>query len=189
VADKFGLAFIEGFVTEQERLALVELIEMHAIYLPTPPDLKWPRPPRRVDLSALGLELPTLIVERCGRALGVPARFCEGLQGQVYSVGENYSPHFDAFSRGTPEFNRQMDRAGQRPFTAMVYLEAPRNGGTTTFPKLGVSISPSAGLGVFWSNLDGDHGAHRLSMHSSMPVLAGRKIVMTAWFRERTYER
>lgn len=189
MADKFGLAFIEGFVTEIERRALIPLIEVNARYLETPPDLNWPRPPKRCVVNAALTHLAPIIEERCARALGVPARFCEGLQGQVYGPGEYYMSHYDAFHYGSPEYDRQMPRAGQRPFTAMIYLEVPSAGGTTTFGKLGVSISPTPGLGVFWSNLDGDHMPHRLSMHASMPVLLGRKIILSAWFRERTYDR
>jgi prolyl 4-hydroxylase len=189
VADKFGLAFIEGFVTETERRALVEVIDKHAAYLETSADLQWPNPPRRCGLSHLGLELVAVIEARIARALGVPTRFGEGLQGQIYGTGENYHRHLDAFQRGSPSFDREMPRAGQRPYSALIYLEVPRAGGATTFPNLGVTIHPTAGLAVFWSNLDGDHQPHRLSEHSSMPVLVGRKVIITSWYRERTYER
>src|SRR5215471_13993942 len=173
VANKFGLAFIEHFVTEAEREHLIELIDDRAEYLPTPTDLVWPNPPRRCDLSRLGDQTIFEIECRMARALGVPRQFGEGLQGQLYSRDEEYATHFDAFHMGTPSYDREMPRGGQRPFSALIYLEAPRGGGSTYFPNLGVSIEPRPGLAVFWSNLDANHLPHRMSMHGATPVLAG----------------
>jgi len=189
VANKFGLAFIEHFVTEEEREHLIELIDDRAEYLPTPSDLVWPNPPRRCDLSRLGDQTIFEIECRISRALGVPRQFGEGLQGQIYGTGENYHPHFDAFHMGSPSYDREMPRAGQRPYSVLIYLEVPRAGGVTTFPRLGVMIQPSAGLAVFWSNLGGDHQPHPLALHGGMPVLDGRKVIVSSWYRERTYER
>jgi len=189
LGQKFGLAFIQDFVTRDERDHLIELIDARAEYLPVPSDLVWPNPPRRCDLSRVGDEVVFAIEARMARALGVPRQFGEGLQGQVYSAGETYSPHYDAFHMGSPSFDREMPRAGQRPFSVLIYLEVPDAGGVTTFPNLGVIIQPTAGLAVFWSNLDGNHQPHPLSLHSAMPVLVGRKIIVSSWYRERTYAR
>lgn len=189
MADKFDLAFIENFLTLEEREHFAHMIDTYATHLETPLDLQWPKPPRRCDLSALGMKEVYRLEERLAWAFRVPRAFGEGLQGQVYEDGQNYAPHRDAFDNGTPEFDRQMPRAGQRSYSALIYVEVPSIGGVTTFPRLGVTIHPSPGTAIFWSNLDDDHRPHVLSLHSSMPVLGGRKIVITSWYRERTYER
>jgi len=125
--------------------------------------------------------------ERVAALVGMNPRFAETVQGQRYEVGQQFKPHVDYFSRTTSYYADVAARGGQRTWTAMLYLNVPEDGGATDFPKAGACIKPEAGMLLIWNNMRPDGRCNGQAMHHGTPVLAGRKYVLTKWFRERAY--
>ncbi|CAJ1345743.1 unnamed protein product, partial [Effrenium voratum] len=143
------------------------------------------------------------LVAELVRRMHVLARMPDGhgepLQVGQYHLGEFYQPHFDS------ELSQNLRRA----VTVLVYLDPPKAGGETIFPKhrkcqdadfadccnrteliaegKGFWVRGKKGQAVvFYSHdLDGRHNP--LSMHGSCPVLAGEKWVAQQWFRLEPY--
>lgn len=106
----------------------------------------------------------------------------EGWQATRYSPGGRFKPHMDCgLWEGDP--------AGEREHTVLIFLNTPRSGGETFFPNLGAAVRPVAGRLLTWRNLTADGGCDRRMMHSSLPLLAGRKTVLVTWLRQRAFQR
>lgn len=111
----------------------------------------------------------------------------EGLQLLQYEPGQEYKAHFDWFDPKNPGSLEHLQRGGQRAGTMVIYLQAPKSGGVTRFPKSGVEVSPNQGGAVFFSDLKISGEPDEKSLHSSTPVTEGTKIVLTYWQRERAF--
>jgi len=122
---------------------------------------------------------------RIARLLNWPVEFGEGLQILRYSPGAQYRPHFDYFDPAEPGTPTILRRGGQRLATLVIYLQAPEQGGGTTFPDVGLEVAPQRGTAVFFS-YDRPDPATR-TLHGGAPVLAGEKWVATKWLREREF--
>ena len=66
-----------------------------------------------------------------------------------------------------------------------MYLNTPEGGGATTFPDVGLEVSPVRGNAVFFS-YDRPHISTR-TLHGGTPVIEGAKWVATKWLREREF--
>ncbi|KAK5966214.1 Fe2OG dioxygenase domain-containing protein, partial [Trichostrongylus colubriformis] len=55
----------------------------------------------------------------------------------------------------------------------------------TVFPKLNVSVKPSAGDAVFWTNMDATESKAINSIHGGCAVWEGEKLAATLWIRSR----
>ena len=130
-------------------------------------------------------ELVQRIEARIARLLHWPLENGEGLQVLHYQPGAEYKPHYDYFDPkepGTPAITR---RGGQRVATLVMYLNEPQRGGGTTFPDVGLEVSPQRGHAVFFA-YDKPLPSTR-TLHGGAPVLAGEKWVATKWLREREF--
>ncbi len=67
----------------------------------------------------------------------------------------------------------------------MVYLNDVEAGGETRFFAIDHAFGPVKGTAVIWNNLHADGTVNPDTLHAGMPVLAGHKIIITKWFRER----
>lgn len=106
----------------------------------------------------------------------------EGWQATRYFPGGRFRPHMDCgLWDGDP--------AGEREQTVILFLNTPRSGGETFFPWLGAAVRPEAGRLLTWRNLTADGGCDRRMIHSSLPLLAGRKTVLVTWLRQRAFQR
>ncbi|CAB4053876.1 P4HA [Lepeophtheirus salmonis] len=74
----------------------------------------------------------------------------EPYQVANYGLGGVYNSHMDSGGTIMPEFNELGDRVA----TVMAYLSDVGAGGGTTFPSLGVKVTPEKGAAVFWYNID-----------------------------------
>lgn len=117
-------------------------------------------------------------------ALGMDRACAEGLQGQRYCEGDEYRHHRDYFREERAHWQTQRQRGGQRSWTAMVYLNAVEAGGETSFSSLGLSIDPQPGMLVTWNNMNAKGRPNPDTKHASLPVQAGRKYVITQWYRQ-----
>ncbi|SFM85906.1 2OG-Fe(II) oxygenase [Variovorax sp. OV329] len=125
------------------------------------------------------------IEARIARLLNWPVEYGEGLQILRYAPGAQYRPHYDYFDPAEPGTPTILRRGGQRLATLVIYLQAPAQGGGTTFPDVGLEVAPCRGTGVFFSYERPDPATRTL--HGGAPVLAGEKWVATKWLREREF--
>ena len=111
----------------------------------------------------------------------------EPLQGQRYAVGQEFKAHTDYFEPSGVDYERYCAVAGNRTWTAMVYLNEPEAGGATRFKAIDKTIQPEAGKLVCWNNRRPDGTLNPATIHHGMKVRAGTKYVITKWFRERPW--
>jgi len=111
----------------------------------------------------------------------------EPLQGQRYAVGQEFKAHTDYFEPNGVDFHRYCSVAGNRTWTAMVYLNEPEAGGATRFKAVDKTIQPEVGKLVCWNNHRPDGSLNPATIHHGMKVRAGTKYVITKWYRERPW--
>jgi prolyl 4-hydroxylase len=127
-------------------------------------------------------------VERKINALtGIEPRHGETIQGQRYSVGQQFKPHHDFFYKSEAYWEEMQRTGGQRTWTSMVFLNEPAGGGQTHFPKANVRVTPRTGNILIWNNLDEFGEPNPYSLHTGLPVERGVKYVITKWYRERPW--
>lgn len=117
--------------------------------------------------------------------LGLSLQSSEPLQGQRYAPGQEFKPHTDTFEPGGYDYFAHTAELGQRTWTAMIYLNAPEDGGATRFNAIGKTVQPEAGKLLAWNNLLADGRPNPATLHQGMKVRRGTKYVLTKWFRER----
>jgi prolyl 4-hydroxylase len=123
--------------------------------------------------------------EKIADLLGLPLDASEPLQGQRYAPGQEFKPHTDTFEPGGYDFYLHTAAAGQRTWTAMIYLNQPEDGGATRFKLIGKTVQPEGGKLLAWNNLLPDGRPNPATLHQGMKVRRGTKYVLTKWFRER----
>lgn len=111
----------------------------------------------------------------------------ETLQGQRYGVGQEFKPHTDYFEPLGVDWEEFCGVAGQRTWTAMIYLNEPGAGGATRFKEIDKIVYPETGKLLMWNNLRTDGSVNPATLHHGMKVRAGAKYVLTKWFRERPW--
>ena len=126
------------------------------------------------------------IHQRIADYLGVDIKKGEHLQGQLYEPGEYFKEHYDWFSEGE-SYDQNCLHSGQRTHTFMVYLNEPKKGGKTKFPKLDKKFKAKRGMALTWPNMK-DGKVLEEVMHEGAEVKKGKKYIITAWFRENTFD-
>jgi len=122
---------------------------------------------------------------KIGELLGLPLAASEPIQGQRYAPGQEFKPHTDTFEPGGYDYLVHTADAGQRTWTAMIYLNEPEDGGATRFKTIGKTIHPERGKLLTWNNLLPDGRPNPATLHQGMKVRRGTKYIVTKWFRER----
>jgi prolyl 4-hydroxylase len=102
-------------------------------------------------------------------------------------VGQEYKVHGDYFPAGVHYWPLMQRTGGQRVWTTMIYLCDVEDGGETYFPRLGLKVPPRRGTLLIWNNMLTDGSPNGDTYHAALPVVRGRKYVMTRWFRERAW--
>lgn len=124
-----------------------------------------------------------VIRARMAAFAGVPVSRLEPTQILHYRKGEQYKAHYDAF----PKNSKELQNGGNRVGTILLYLNSVPKGGATTLPKLGLSVHPQPGLGLFFRSQN--NGALiENSLHSGEPVTEGEKWAAVTWIRESDYQ-
>jgi prolyl 4-hydroxylase len=77
--------------------------------------------------------------------------------------------------------------AGDRIFTFLLYLTTPSRGGGTHFRALDKKIEARAGRLAVWDNLFPSGGCNHRMIHSSVPLLSGRKVTLITWARQGVF--
>jgi prolyl 4-hydroxylase len=115
---------------------------------------------------------------RLTRLLGCPRERFERWQATRYAPGGRFDFHFDCgFFADEP--------AGEREITVLLYLDSPKQGGSTRFRELGLEVEARAGRLLAWRNLLPGGPCDPRSLHASAPVRKGRKTTLVTWIRQR----
>jgi prolyl 4-hydroxylase len=122
---------------------------------------------------------------RLAALIGVPSENGEIMQGQRYLPGQEFKPHTDWFEPTGVDYAAHCAVRGQRTWTAMIYLNEPEAGGATRFRTIDKIFRPETGKLLLWNNLDRNGRPNSATLHQGMKVRAGRKYIITKWFRER----
>ena len=128
-----------------------------------------------------------MIERRIDDLLGIDPDFGETIQGQRYTPGQEFKAHHDWFYTDAPYWPGETKRGGQRSWTAMIYLNDVEEGGETTFPHMGVSVTPLKGSLLVWNNATLDGAPNVDTLHAATPVVRGVKYVITKWYRTRAW--
>jgi len=124
---------------------------------------------------------------RMHEELGIPLGYSEPTQGQLYEVGQEFRHHTDYFEGDA--YNNHCLASGQRTWTFMIYLNNVGKGGETEFFRLDKKrFKPTKGTAVIWKNSDGSGKVYPDSFHAGLPVIKGKKIIITKWFRENLFD-
>jgi prolyl 4-hydroxylase len=126
------------------------------------------------------------INKRMHDELGIEFGYSEPTQGQIYEVGQEFKHHHDFFSGNS--FNYHCLHSGQRTWTFMIYLNDVEEGGETDFSELGLRFTPEKGTAVVWKNSSGKGTENYAALHAGMPVVKGKKVIITKWFRENQFD-
>lgn len=131
--------------------------------------------------------LVAAIEQRISVLTGTPAENGEGLQLLHYPAGAWTSPHFD-YLQPTNDANREsVARSGQRTGTLIMYLNDVEAGGDTTFPVIGLSVSPRRGQALYFEYTNAAGQCDPASLHAGEAVRAGEKWIATKWLRSRRF--
>ena len=136
------------------------------------------------DLDATD-PLVAAVRARLSDLTGIAPNQGEPLQGQRYAPGQEFRPHTDSFNPGARTISLHCAEAGQRSWTAMIYLNEPEEGGATRFKLIGKTIQPETGQLLLWNNLLPDGSPNPATLHQGMRVRRGAKYILTQWYRER----
>jgi prolyl 4-hydroxylase len=124
--------------------------------------------------------------KRIAKELGVPQENGESFQGQLYEIGQQFKHHHDYFSGDS--YNNHCLFSGQRTYTCMIYLNDVEEGGETDFLEINTTFSPKKGMAIIWKNSNGTGTENPASIHAGMPVIKGRKMIITKWYREHKWD-
>lgn len=123
---------------------------------------------------------------RLADLLDWPLAHTEELEVVRYGPDQKFSSHLDYFDRpDLPLHQRELQSAGQRVGTLVVYLSDVPRGGGTAFDALGLEVRPRRGSAVYFAYRLPDGRMDAASLHQGLAVHEGEKWVATLWLRER----
>lgn len=128
-----------------------------------------------------------MLQRRIDDLMGIDPSFGETIQGQRYTPGQEFRGHYDHFLPSQAFWASEQKRGGQRSWTAMAYLNAVEEGGSTDFPRIDLSFPPQPGALLIWNNMKPDGTPNPNALHAGMPVVRGVKYVLTKWYRARPW--
>ncbi len=132
-------------------------------------------------------EFITNLERRISAVMNWPVENGEGLQILNYKVGGEYKPHFDYFPPEDPGSAVHLAKGGQRVSTLVMYLNDVEEAGETSFPDVGLSVTPRKGAAVYFEYCNSQNQVDRLTLHAGKPVIAGEKWIAAKWMRQRRY--
>jgi prolyl 4-hydroxylase len=127
------------------------------------------------------------VQNRLSQLTGIPSSHGEPLQGQRYAAGQEFKPHTDSFNPDGADYYLHCADAGQRSWTAMIYLNEPEEGGATRFKTIGKTIQAETGKLLMWNNLLPDGSPNHATLHQGMKVRRGTKYILTQWYRQHPF--
>ena len=125
-------------------------------------------------------ELIGIIEQRITSLFPVHAENLEHWQATDYPLNGKFDYHLDA---GYWDEHY----AGDRIRTFLLYLTTPEDGGGTHFRALDKYIEARAGRLLVWDNLFANGDCSHRMIHSSVPLLKGKKTTLVTWDRQKKY--
>ena len=143
--------------------------------------------------TSMSTYLPIEIVDIIGRYVelkiiretGEDLQTSEPMSILYYSPGEYYRPHVDYFNPKLTASEQFLADGGQRTASAVTYLTAPSAGGSTSFPRLNLTVPAVTGSTLWFRNSFEDGQIDERTVHAGDTVEAGEKWVVTKWFRQK----
>ncbi len=180
------LYVVDNFMSHAECDALIAVSDGKLVPsgIPRPELHHYFRTSSTCQLMYTDAPLVKTISERTASTLGINASYSEGMQLQYYDIGQEFKPHRDYFEPHGEDYKKYANIRGNRTWTFMVYLNETEKGGGTSFPQLGKTFYPKKGRALIWNNLNADGTPNPDTIHCGEPVQAGRKVIITEWFRE-----
>ncbi len=187
------IALLEGFLTDEECEGLIEVagarLARSTVYQRG--DGTKSEHPGRTSQSAKIERAETDLVARvenriCALA-GLAPELGERMEMVRYGKAEEFAPHCDWFPPATALGKKQLEIHGQRIATVILYVSDVDAGGSTVFPRLGITIRPKRGNALYFWNLDRHGIPEPLTVHAGAPVERGEKTIVNKWFRERPW--
>mmetsp|Transcript_2437 Transcript_2437/g.3597 ORF Transcript_2437/g.3597 Transcript_2437/m.3597 type:complete len:389 (-) Transcript_2437:79-1245(-) len=125
------------------------------------------------------------VTKRISTVLGIPDENFEYFQLLKYEVGQFYQQHHDYIDFHT-------ERAqGVRTLTVFLYLNEPKAGGGTNFPKLGnLTVMPRQGKALIWPSVlnEDPNKKDPRTDHQALSVEEGVKYGANAWVHQRDFK-
>ena len=182
---RLELLQLPGFAAPEECARLIELIDIgrRPSTIADPNGDDYFRTSETCDLDPAE---PTVraLANRLHALTGIDPAHAEPMQGQRYDVGQEFKQHTDYFEPGGVDYEKFCSVAGQRSWTAMIYLNTVAAGGATRFKVIGKTIQPDGGRLLVWNNRRPDGSPNPATLHHGMKVRRGVKYVITQWYRE-----
>ncbi len=122
---------------------------------------------------------------RMAACLGVSIRQFEPITVLHYAEGEQITEHFDFVDPHVPDYDQEIAAKGQRIATFLVYLNDDYTGGSTDFPRVGVSHKGRVGEALVFINALPDGSADVRTLHAGRPPQAGEKWIVSQFVRNR----
>lgn len=119
------------------------------------------------------------------KAMGADVMYGDPLSLLHYSPGQSYQPHFDFFDPDFPAHQPSLAQSGQRPHTALLYLNDDYEAGETRFHTLDLNIKGVRGDLLIFDNVTADGMPDRRSLHSGESPVSGEKWILSKWARTR----
>lgn len=138
------------------------------------------------SFNLMEVELIQLLIQlRMAAACGFPLQNMEAPTVLHYDVGEQITNHFDFVNPKIPNYDREIEKNGQRVLTFLIYLNDDYTGGETLFPRLGVRHKGRAGEGLFFVNALKSGEPDLRTVHAGCPPQNGEKWVVSQFVRGR----
>ena len=185
---KLELFIVRNFLEPETCMALMERIDVDRRQSDIADDIGVAdfRTSETCDLDSRD-PLVAAVDRKISDVLGLPLELAEPPQGQRYAPGQEFKLHTDTFEPGGADYYIHCAEAGQRTWTAMIYLNEPEDGGATRFKTIGKIIYPETGKLLAWNNLLPNGKPNPATLHQGMKVRRGTKYILTKWFREKPW--
>jgi prolyl 4-hydroxylase len=121
------------------------------------------------------------IERRFEEMFGLEKKNLEYWQGTDYPTGGSFYYHLDS---GYWENHY----AGDRILTLLLYLTTPAEGGGTHFRALDRTVEARTGRLLVWNNLFPNEKCNYRMIHSSVPLVEGRKTTLITWLRQKKFK-
>jgi prolyl 4-hydroxylase len=146
---------------------------------------------RTAQAFAFGPEQRDVILavmqERAARIIGAPVAFHEPPNAISYEVGQEFRAHADFIEPSIPQFQPELRLLGQRTATIVTYLNSDFDGAETWFPDAGVKFRGDVGDAIVFANVLPNGTPDYNTKHAGLPVLRGRKWVLSQWIRAKPF--
>lgn len=128
--------------------------------------------------------------QKVAALVNLPTSYQESLQVARYLPGGKFEPHYDACDAHSDDCSGMNGVAGPRYATVLVYLNDNYTGGTTSFPKLGITVHPEKGKAILFYDVDPQTlQILDKSFHSGDPLISGEKWIANKWVHLKPWTR